>query len=348
MKTKLLAIAAIIVTLISNSSWAALKSGEGIIRDPVTGDYTATFWDADDEGTEGFSTATLATATKIDPTLTSFIKRMENGQIRYAYKLLNGKNSKQPIERFNLYNLPANITIVGSTTITEGGKRMDLFDSAITSPNKNWYGSATRGKGLAISWYFDSPNYDSRLGLQPNIALGGFSFTSSDLPGLGIAQLLGNTGYHAFQPVGESAFASDVAGQMTSIEEKDFVPRNAAVPMISVSVPFAPALLLDALHNHMLTWEKQQLVESTFLAQLDRYLVAAAEAFRHNQSKVAREHLATVRELLKKEHADLERADEARDDQDERKNTPRFTIDRLAARVLDFDVKYVLERTEKD
>jgi hypothetical protein len=52
--------------------------------------------------------------------------------------------------------------------------------------------------------------------------------------------------------------------------------------------------------------------------------------------------------MLAKEHDNLDRDDEDNDDVEEHKTTARFTIDRLAARVLDFDLRYVLKRTERE
>jgi hypothetical protein len=77
-------------------------------------------------------------------------------------------------------------------------------------------------------------------------------------------------------------------------------------------------------------------------------LGAAVESFRRNQSKAGREHIETLRRLLEHEHKYLDHDDEDNDDTPEHKAATRLTIDRLAARVLDFDLRYVLKRTEKE
>ena len=89
-----------------------------------------------------------------------------------------------------------------------------------------------------------------------------------------------------------------------------------------------------------------QLLDASFSSQLDRYLTAAADAYRHNQPKAGKEHIQTLRKLLKKEHEDMGRDEEHESEKSQDKNDdkkPRM-IDRLAARVLDFDLKYVLKR----
>jgi DNA-binding FrmR family transcriptional regulator len=52
--------------------------------------------------------------------------------------------------------------------------------------------------------------------------------------------------------------------------------------------------------------------------------------------------------LLEHEHKYLDHDDEDNDDMAEQKAATRLTIDRLAARVLDFDLRYVLKRTEPE
>ncbi len=73
-------------------------------------------------------------------------------------------------------------------------------------------------------------------------------------------------------------------------------------------------------------------------------MVAAADAFRSNQPKTGREHIESLRKLLEKEHRYLVHDDEDSDDTPEHKAATRLTIDRLAARVLDFDLRYVLRQ----
>jgi hypothetical protein len=76
-------------------------------------------------------------------------------------------------------------------------------------------------------------------------------------------------------------------------------------------------------------------------------MVAAANAYRNNQPKVGREQIESLRKMLDREHKYLDHDDEDNEDTPEHKHATRLTIDRLAARVLDFDLRYVLKRTER-
>jgi len=113
-------------------------------------------------------------------------------------------------------------------------------------------------------------------------------------------------------------------------------------------MPSSAALLLDYIRNEMQTWPGKQLLDTTYSAKLDSYLSSAANAFRLNQPKVAREQIEAVRKMLAKEHHHVDHDDEDDEDTEEHKRATRFTIDRLAARVLDFNLRYVLKRTERE
>ena len=130
----------------------------------------------------------------------------------------------------------------------------------------------------------------------------------------------------------------------------NFVPRPAAVPAVAVPNPFDAAVLLDRIQTQTHTWIAMQLLDASFSSQLDRYLTAAADAYRHNQPKAGKEHIQTLRKILKKEHEDLGRDEEHESDKNREKNDDRKSkmIDGLAARVLDFDLKYVLKRMGDD
>ncbi|MDH2917585.1 MAG: hypothetical protein PXX73_00110 [Sideroxydans sp.] len=359
---KITLIILLLSTLFCASSYALLLSGEGVVFNQSTGDYLFSYREGGGAN-DPLVQIPFIPATKIEPKLTSYLKQVEGGQIRYRYSLFNGAKAKQSIVDLRLFGLPASTSMVGTSSITEGANQLDSFESALTVPNANWYGMGARApkKALNISWNYDydDERTDLLIGIRPGTLLTGFGLLSQDLPGLILAQIqgggTGHLGFPGFAPDGEVLELGE------RLHENDFIPGVAAAPMIAVPSPYSAAILIDRIRSHFNSWTampttgyngnvppaaKINLLDATFASQLDRYLVAAAEAFRHNQSKVGRGHLETVRELLKKEHPDLERNDEASDDHDERKNTTRFTIDRLAARVLDFDVKYVLERSE--
>ncbi|MDD5057959.1 MAG: hypothetical protein PHQ60_08805 [Sideroxydans sp.] len=361
MKSTITCIAALILLTISAQSMAGLRPGEGVERDPATGNYTAHFWEDDGEGGR-ITTAVLDTATRIEPTVFSTFTFFRGMNVRYAYKLSNAAKAIQPIHSIDLYGLPINARLLDSDPITasDNAVLLEFFETSMHSPSEGkWVGTGARNsESLNIGWYCRSwndsiQNHDTSRGIQPGTSLAGFWYASPDLPGIFVAQLFGNVKYHEFDFAGEGPYYGDteMAGIMADITAKDFVPANVAAPMIIVPNPFDPAAVLENLRAHVATWPGKQLAEAAFAAQLDLNLQAAANAYRTNQPQAAKEHIEILLDLIRRDHKDLDRED---DEENEGKNaqpktnTQRLTIDRLAARVLDFDLKYVLKRMRHD
>jgi hypothetical protein len=240
---------------------------------------------------------------------------------------------------FGSQDIPINIS---PTTETQIVSILDANRKVLATP-MGWDGEIfqTKTGGVRISW-----NSSNHNGMQSGNTLTGFGFNSADLPGLGLVELEGlrkrRVTYAGDGPQG------DVKQQFSALRQKDFVTRYATVPTIAIPFPFDAAILLDSIRTQVATWPAKQLLDSAFAAQLDRTLVAAVNAFRSNQPKAGKEHIESLRRLLDHEHRFLDHDDEDNDDTPEHKAATRLTIDRLAARVLDFDLRYVLKRTENE
>lgn len=345
----------ILFAVVAKPSMAGLLPGEGIVRDPATGNYTATFVVEGEDGKDWLETGDLETATKIEPTVRSMFKLAGGWNIRYAYTVRNGNSAMQAINHFDLYGLPINVVLLKTTPLLGSGNVVleEFFDSAMTSPSEKWSGSGGRnGQTLNIGWLYERWDYSTKnnntaVGIQPGESVNGFGYTSPDLPGVFVAKLTGNTPYHHFDfsGPGPSYTRSDIGKEMAKITNNDFIPRNVAAPLIIVPRQFDAAFILDGIRTHVATWPARHLADSAFAAQLDRYLEAAAESFRRNQPTTGGEHIHTIRKMLAKEHHHIDHDDEDDEDTEEHKRATRHTIDRLAARVLDFDLRYVLKRT---
>jgi hypothetical protein len=332
------------------SFYAHAYPGESIVRDPATGNYTITY--VGDSPTQ-LSQTIFVPSTKIVPTIRSSFRMGERGVIMYRYTVSNGTSAKQAIVGVVLDQI-AN-PIVGEPVEPDVAATQATFNAyyaaekaAIASP-VDWIGSIIRIRSDNLDRLAWRPKGGTLRtnGIQAGRTLSGFGFNSLDLPGVGPSQMDGMgevLGFPDDGPVGDSA----VLAQMEQLRDNDFIARNAAVPTISVPVPFDVAVLLDRIRTHVDTWPGKQLLDPAYAAQLDRYMVAAANAYRLNQPKAGRENIESVRRLLEHEHRFLDHDDEDNDDTAEHKAATRLTIDRLAARVLDFDLRYVLKRMEKE
>ena len=328
--------------------------GESVELNPVTGDYAINYWNG-----IGLEQTLFVPATKIVPTVKSRFYLDAANKIVYRYSVSNSHQSKQSIvqhifESVNSVDGTRDDSRMGISTPDEYATSMAVLranHAALTTP-AGWDGGVVFGyyddERVRVAWdtAVDHVTDKSMDGIKPGNKVNDFGFTSTALAGISVVEFMGNHPPRAY-PVEGPLEDSAIIQQLNDIEANDFVPRNAAVPTIAVPVPFDAAVLLDRIRTHVATWPGKQLLDPTFAAQLDRYMAAAAEAYRLNSTKAGRENIMTVRKLLGKEHHNLDH-DEDDDDTEEHKTATRLTIDRLAARVLDFDLRYVLKRIEHE
>ncbi len=342
----------VLFALLGAASGLAYAS-DGIVKD-ADGNYVITYSERLSRGTFHML---FIPATKIAPSVRSSW-RLEDNIINYRYRIHNGGSAKQYLDAILVEPISSLITtpsilpkstdqLAYSHTLTEAAR------NSMRGP-KGWETDIIDiPSGFRLAWDIASKDPDVSSGFPPGTGSDDFGYRSQDLPGVAVMEL---TGCVIYPPDMWTKYDTDemldptldVVKQFQAMRKNNFVPRNAAVPTIAVPVPFDAAVLLDRIRTHVATWPSKQLAEPAYAAQLDRYLVAAANAYRLNNAKAGKEHIETLRKMLAKEHRYLDHDDEDNDDTEERKAHTRFTIDRLAARVLDFDLRYVLKRIEHD
>lgn len=301
---------------------------EGVVLDPQTGNYTVTY-------REGYSGGLVQVifvpATKIDPALKSKFHMLEHkGTVKYEYKLKSSSNSKQ--------NIVMLLTTVSSINLDSLPELKDWEATAVPPP---------RGPGLLLSWAYRHP--EGVRGLPPGSTLSGLAVESADLPGIAIIKIMGGrqsvTEWLGHSPVVETP----VGKQVEELEANDHVPRPAAVPRIPVPSPFDAAVVLTSLQKHV----KEDLVgmaliDPFLVSKLDPLFAAAIDAAQRGNAEGTRRAIKDIRHLLKREHEDVEGDDDKDedDDQNDKKHKNKRLIDKLAAKVLDFDLKYVEKRVK--
>jgi hypothetical protein len=324
--------------------------GESIVRDPSTGNYTITYVGSSD--TTQLSQTIFVPATKIEPTIRSSFRLGEEGIITYCYIVSNGIAAKQAIVDVVLQQIvnpildeptiPADpVTRVAINTYAAAVK-------AATASPPDWDGNIVR-RLSQIDWSPNAATFNEG-GIHPGNTLSGFGFNSRDLPSVGSSWMAGRIGkseifgFSDDGPVKDSAILT----QLNQLRDKDHVTRNVAVPSIAVPTPFDPAATLERIQMQMHTWIGKQLLDVSFSAQLDRSFESAISAYRLNQPKVVRQKIRTMRELIRKEQPNLGRDQERESDNSSEKYDDRRSqvalIDKLAARILDFDLEYVTKR----
>ncbi|GEM_PF-6836604 len=221
--------------------------------------------------------------------------------------------------------------------------------AALFTPS-DWEGSITFGMynedEIRIGWnpFRDDVTGIGIDGIKPGVKLGGFGFYSHALPGIGSVQMEGNP---SISPMLQYDPDSDVSiiDQLLKIEESDHANDNAAVPTIILQTPFDPVNALEQLQDHIKEWTTTKLLDRAFHSKIRRSIQKAIKAYRKNDAENARKHLETARKLVRKEQPDSDKSDPQNEVNEIRYVTRGLIIDKLAARILDFDLKYIINHT---
>lgn len=319
---------------------------EGVFLDPQTGDYRVRFKSYSEQIEEGI----FYPHTKIDPVVKSKLKIIDDGSIVYRYKVRNGKTSKQnlitvTIDASNVHTTDPNAAVPNSPTqIIPSG-----WDGTIV-PNIGKSGYIVGWSALFPSKTKKRHEVTSR-GLPPSSDMVEFGFRSDDLPGVGIVRLRGEASFITMLPDEGPDPDSPVGIAYHKLRQSDFVPRPAAVPRIPVPAPFDAATVLTSLQKHVKDdLVGMALIDPILVSKLDPLFAAAIDAAQRGNAEGTRRAIKDIRHLLKREHEDVDKEDDKDedDDQDDKKKDKenKRLIDKLAARVLDFDLKYVEKRAK--
>ncbi len=324
------AIAGALTLLFAATALPVYSQEEGVFLDPQTGDYLVRFIDNGQLQEE-----TFYPSTKIDPSVRSTFGIDERESVTYRYLVRNAKTSRQDLRGIDIYARHAYV--------------------ALSPPLNHWRSMVARDPtagGYFVGWvYLASSAAEegvSTRGLSPGTEAALFRVRSSALPGLGVMRFQGSAEITMFSDEGPDP-ESPVGKQLHVLQKNDFVPRVAAVPKIPVPTPFDAAAVLSSLQTHVKgDIVEMKLIDPVFATQLDRGLQAAIDAAKRGNEVALRGELKALRQELKRAHPDLENEDADADWGDGSKTTKR-PIAKLAAKVLDFDIKYVLKRVgEKD
>lgn len=315
--------------LVFSSITVGAGAGESLTYDPNTGIYTIEYYNTYDQPTPVLQRARFELSTRIEPTIKSKVKEKEPDKqlLIYQYEIKSGKASKQNIDVIRIVGTHA---YVGSQAVPNG-----------------WRGSVTprfSTTEIIAGWSY---RVDDTGGLKPGASQPGFGFESRDLPGVGVFESFGNArrdlgGFPDLGPSSDTPVGKQFSDLMKANES---VRRFAAAPKISVPTPFNAATVLAGIQKHIrddLT--AYQLVDSVFASQLDRLLQTAIAAAQQGNTTGLKANLKDLRQLLKKEHEDVDKEDDEVESTHKNTRGNSALIDKLAAKVLDFDFKYIEKR----
>jgi hypothetical protein len=297
---------------------------ERIVQDSRTSEYVIEYI-----GNDGvLKTVHWTPATNVQVTVRSRFKQ-SGDRINYSYAINNHKNSLQPV--------------LGFRVLVRGATKEYL------SAPRNWRASVVKNyddpsAGVWVSW---TPNR-TEYSLTPGKSLSGLDMVNTELPMVGVALARGLMSVLTYPDEGPSGalieFMED-GGFLKKASEG--VSRLAAVPRILNPAPFNAVVVLGGIQKHVQDdMAAMQLIDPALLGLIDRGLTQAIAAAQIGNTSSLLHEIKNLRKLLKQEHADVDQDNDGDDDDKEKQPNPR--IAKLAAKVLDFDLKYVEKRTKGD
>jgi len=301
-----------------------------------------------------FSDSAVTISSKSSPMIAlmkSQFSLNDDGGVAYRYTIENDEKNDQDIVSIVLNEVSQ---IIGSRDdrdfkITYGmdstwaASILKENSAALVSP-PGWRGSITFGMyhkdNIRVGWNPLRDEGDRSLaGIKPGMHLANFGFDSSALPGIGSAQMEGESST-PIQIQYDYDSSISIIDQLMKIEEHAHALDNAAVPAILIQTPFDPSETLTQLQDHMRKWVTASFLDRSFHATLSRSIQKAIKAYRNKDTQVAKEHLEATRKLIREEQPNIKKGMSAI-----RYASRGLTIDILAARILDFNLKYVIYHT---
>lgn len=303
---------------------------EGVFLNPVTGDYLVRFKSYGGVLAEG----TFTPSTKIEPFVSSKLRQRDVDVVIYHYNVRNGKASKQDL---------ITLVIAATSAVADSQNAPDGWDAKI---NQNFGGS-----GYLVGWSYLSGKAAGERKTTNGILPGAnqeFEFRSADLPGVGVVRLRGAAPVTEFPDEGPDP-ASPVGKAYYGLRQKNFVPRLAAIPRIANPAPFNAATVLTGVKNHIDTdLVSMNLIAPMLVGQLDPWFASAIDAARRNNTEGLRHDIKELRRLLRQERPDMDKDDDGNPDDNDKGTEIKLRLDKLAARVLDFDLQYVYKQVQGD
>lgn len=298
-----------------------VHADDSLIYDQNTGNYTLTY---------NGNSYVFVPGTNISPYVQSWFEAQRDSTVTYRYRVRNGRDAKQSIDDFRLLT---------SVAISK--------DTKITSPH-SWTPLIVPYLPAVVWGIKDIDNETGSI--APGKSTERFSFAAPYLPEVSRAELWHFAEMPQFQDEGGEEGpdpASAVGQQFNALIANNHVSRYVAAPGIMIPNPFDSAAILTAILHHIdQDLISMKLIEPNFASQLDRLLQAAIDAAKGGNTVALKGDIKDLRRMLKREYPDVDSDhDQSQDDEgkDEDKNKSH-QIDKLAARVLDFDLKYIQKR----
>jgi hypothetical protein len=191
-------------------------------------------------------------------------------------------------------------------------------------------------------------------GIEPGSSQGGFVVLRPELPGVARTYIQGSIE----EPWGLDGLPETPfwTAKVNEIEEQDYLLVPVLAPIIPVPNPYNGAELARRLKAHVQTWLTYGHINADVLTRLNRQFDVLIPALEINNKQAARAAVTAIRKECTDSNSGL--GDDKAGDDDEhdsealprtpaqRGAAPALALDRVAARALMFDLRYLTDRMD--
>ncbi|GKS97035.1 hypothetical protein [Acidovorax sp. SUPP2825] len=265
-----------------------------------------------------------------------------------------------------VYDIP-NLPLITSSAQTENDKWTQQYWDQLTAKRsfaqtvvkapKGWSAGLRvdeEAGQTSFVWTLGLKDTDSH-GIEPGHSQSGFTVSRAELPGVARTYLQGRIA----EPWGLDGLPDTPfwTAKVDEIEELDYLLVPVLAPIIPIPNPYNAGELARRLKAHVQTWPKYGHARADTLARLNRQFDVLIPALEMKNQPTARAAVAAMRKECTDHHRDLVDAKAGEDDDTQvsvalprtpaqRSATPAPALDRLAARALMFDLRYLLDRMD--
>ncbi len=351
-----------------------LGMGQAHSQDSAVFDTQQNVWRLyyQDPETAQWVNKTYEARTAIRPSIKSSVAG--NGTpFSYQYTVRNQRGAKQKLSVIRIWGIPLIYTIPNLPLVTANAKTdpetedkqqwaqlkvKRNFESSVVKAPKGWSAGLRVDEKEGQTSFVWTPGLKDTDpdGIEPGRSQGGFTVLRPELPGVARTYLQGSIE----EPWGLDGLPETPfwTAKVNEIEELDYLLVPVLAPIIPVPNPYNGAELARRLKAHVQTWLKYGHINADVLTRLNRQFDVLIPALEINNKHAVRAAVAAIR----KECADHQRElgnDKAGEDDDDdhdsealprtpvqRNAAPILTLDRVAARALMFDLRYLMDRMD--
>jgi hypothetical protein len=350
-----------------------LGMGQAHAQDSAVYDANQNLWNLyyQDPETEQWVNKTYEARTAVRPSIKS--KIVGNGsQFSYQYIVHNKRGAKQKLSVIRIWGIPlvytipnlppisANVKTDAETEDKQQWAQLKVkreFENRVVKAPKGWSAGLRveeREGQTSFVWTPGLKDTDPD-GIEPGGSQGEFAVLRPELPGVARTYLQGSIE----EPWGLDGLPDTPfwTAKVDEIQELDYLLVSVLAPIIPVPDPYNGAELVRRIKAHVQTWLKYGHINADVLGRLNRQFDVLVPALEMNNKLMARTAVSAIRKECTDRNAGLS-DDKAGQDDDgydsealprtpaQRGATPAVALDRVAARALMFDLRYVMDRMD--